>query len=107
MRILYAIFKDGFPIPRDFALAFYAESPLKPGDTRKVKLKINGKRYDALFQCPGPAREYRIVYDAEGEVANALVEQLENRLKPGEMAFALRTLGKTELIAERLRRWAD
>lgn len=38
-----AILKTGFPAPRNFALAFYAENPVKPGDSRKIKLKMNGK----------------------------------------------------------------
>ena len=63
------ILNTGFPVPRDFALAFYAENPLKPGDSRKIQLKINGKRYDGLFMRPGRARQYRITYDAESEVA--------------------------------------
>lgn len=44
------ILTTGFPAPRDFALAFYAENPLKPGESRKIKLRINGKRCDDLLQ---------------------------------------------------------
>jgi hypothetical protein len=49
-----AILKTGFPVPRDFALAFLGDNPLKPGDSRKIKLKMDGKRYNVLFQRPGP-----------------------------------------------------
>ena len=91
----------GFPVPRDFALAFLGDNPLKPGDSRKIKLKINVKRYHTMLQRPGPAREYRIVYDAESEPAHALREYLGDNLKSGETAFTLRSSGKSELIAER------
>ena len=96
-----AIFKIGFPVPRDFALAFYAENPLKPGESRKIKLKINGNRYDALFERPGPARQYRVVYDAESEAAHALREYLGDNLKPGETVFTLKTSGNNRLIVGR------
>jgi hypothetical protein len=98
-----AIFKTGFPIPRDFALAFYAENSLKPGDSRKIKLKINGKRYDALFQRPGPTREYRVIYGPEDNLAHAFGAYLGDRLKPGGTAFTLRASGKNELVLERPR----
>jgi hypothetical protein len=96
-----AILKTGFPVPRDFALAFYAENPLKPGESRKIKLKINGKRYDALYERPGIAREYLIRYDAVGDAVHALREYLPERLKPGETVFHLRISGKNELLIER------
>jgi len=92
------ILKSGFPVPRDFALAFYAEKPLKPGESRRIKLKINGKPHDVLFQRSGPGREYRIAYDAESEAANALREYVADYLKPGETAFIIRAAGKNELI---------
>jgi len=95
-----AILKTGFPVPRYFALSFYAENPLKPGESRKMKLKINGQRYDALFQRPGPAREYRIVYDSESDAAHALREYIPEHLKLGETAFKLRVSGKNELFIE-------
>jgi hypothetical protein len=97
-----AILETGFPVPRDFALAFLGDTPLKPGDSRKIKLKMDGKRYNVLFQRPGPAREYRIVYDAKSEPAHALREYLGDNLKSGDMAFTLRASGKSELIAEKL-----
>jgi superfamily II DNA or RNA helicase/HKD family nuclease len=96
-----AILNTGFPIPRDFVPAFLGDNPLNPGDSRKIKLKMNGKRYNAMLQRPGPAREYRIVYDAESEPARALREYLGDNLKSGETAFTLRASGKAELIAER------
>jgi hypothetical protein len=64
-----AILNTGFPVPSDFALAFYAENSLKPGESRKIRLKINGKRYDALLQRPGAAWESEISYNAQSEVA--------------------------------------
>jgi len=75
------ILKSGFPVPRDFALAFYAENPLKSGESRKIKLKINGNHYDAFCQPPSPDREYWITFDAEGDVANRFNQQgRRNRL---------------------------
>jgi hypothetical protein len=52
----------------------------------------------------GPARDYRIVYDAESEAAHALGEYLGDNLKSGETAFTLRASGKFELAAEKLGR---
>jgi len=43
----------GFPVPRDFALAFLGDHPLKHGDSRKLKLEINGKQHDALYPFRG------------------------------------------------------
>ncbi len=97
------ILTTGFPVPFDFALAFLGDHPLKPGDSRKINLKMDGKRYNAMLQRPGRAREYRIVYDAGSEAAHALRKYLGDNLKSGETAFTLRTSGKSELIAERLR----
>ena len=107
--VLYSkdIFQSGFPIERDFALSFYAENPLKPGETRKVRLKVNGKLYDVTFQRPGSVREYRIGYDSENEVIQAFGEYLNNRLKAGEKAFSIRALGKNELLVERLQKETD
>jgi len=96
-----AILTTGFPVPRDFALAFLSDHPLKPGDSRKITLKMDGKRYNVLFQRPGPAREYRVLYDAESEAARASRDYLGDQLNPGETAFSLRAAGKAELIAER------
>jgi superfamily II DNA or RNA helicase/HKD family nuclease len=90
----------GFPVPRDFALAFYPENPLKQGESRKIKLKVNGKRYDVLFQRPGPAREYLILYDAEDEVAHAWTAYLADEFKPATTAFIIRTAGRNELNVE-------
>jgi hypothetical protein len=87
----------GFPVPRDFALVFYAENPLKPGESRKIKLKIKGKRYDALFERPGASREYLIIYDAQGLAAHALREYVPDHMKPGDTAFTLRASGKNEI----------
>ena len=97
-----AILKTGFPVPRDFALAFLSDHPLKPGDSRKITLKMDGKRYNVLFQRPGPAREYRVLYDSESEAAYALREYLGDNLKSGEKTFTLRASGKSELITEKL-----
>ena len=94
---------SGFSVPRDFALTFFAENPLKPGESRKIKLKVNGKRYDALFQRPGFVREYRIVYDQESEAAHALSKYLVGNIKPGHALFTLPTSGKNELLVERFR----
>jgi len=47
-----AIPKTGFSILREFAISFYAENLLKSGDRRRIQLKVNGKRYDPLFQRP-------------------------------------------------------
>jgi hypothetical protein len=101
------IFHTGFPIPQEFALSFLADRPLKPRSSRKIKLKINGKRYNALIERPGSPREYRIAYDAESDVVRALRQYLKNDLKIGEKAFALRASGKNELIAERPSRPAN
>jgi hypothetical protein len=96
-----AILNTGFPVPRDFALAFYAENPLKPGESRKIRLKINGNRYDALFERPGVSREYLIIYDAQGHAVHALREYLGDNLKPGETGFTLKTSGKNGLVVGR------
>jgi superfamily II DNA or RNA helicase len=101
------IFQSGFPVERDFALSFYAENPLKPGETRKIRLKVNGKPYDVTFQRAGSAREYRISYDSENEVIQALWGYLNDRLKAGEKAFSIRASGKNELLVERLQRETD
>jgi len=95
------IFKSGFTVPRDFALAFLGDHPLKPGDSRKIKLKMDGKRYHTMLQRPGRAQEYRVEYDAESDATHALREYLGDQLNPGETAFSLRAAGKAELIAER------
>jgi hypothetical protein len=95
------ILKTGFPVPRDFVLAFLGDNPLKPGDSRKIKLKINVKRYHTMLQRPGPAREYWVMYDAESEAANAVRKCLGDQLKPGQKAFALRSSRESELILER------
>jgi hypothetical protein len=100
------IFHTGFPIPQEFALSFLADRPLKPASSRKIKLKINGKRYNALIQRPDSSREYRIAYDAESAAVRALREYLGNDLKAGEDAFTLRVSGKSELLAERASRQA-
>ena len=97
-----AILNTGFPVPRDFALAFLGDHPLKPGDSRKINLKMDGKQYNVLFHRPGPAREYQVMYDAESEAARTLREYLGDNLKSGESAFTLRASGKSELIAEKL-----
>lgn len=92
-----ALFKIGIPVPRDFTLAFCAENPLKPVENRKIKLKINDERYHAQFQRPGPAREYLILYHAEGEVAQALTIYLADELEPRIPAFINRFAGRNEL----------
>ena len=81
-------------VPRDFALSFLGDNPLKPGDSRKVKLKINGKRYDVLIQRSGPAREYRIVYAAESDAAHTLREYLGDNLKSGEDGLHAQGIGQ-------------
>jgi hypothetical protein len=96
-----AILNTGFPVPRDFALAFYAENPLKPGESRKIQLKINGKRYEVLFQRPGPARKYRVVYGPQGDLAHALGTYLGDHLEGSDAALRLRASGKSELVLER------
>jgi hypothetical protein len=69
---------------------------MKPAGTRKIKLKINGKRYNALIERPGSARQYRIriAREAGSEVVQALREYLGNDLKTDEKVFALRASGK-------------
>ena len=47
------IFENGFPVSRDFALAFYSENPLTPGEGRKVKLKVADAGHDTSFQAVG------------------------------------------------------
>jgi len=93
--------KTGFSVPRDFAMAFYSENPLKPGNSRKIRLKINGKRHDVLFQRPGPDREYRIVYETESDLIHALRDYVGDRLKPAETAFTIKVAGKNELTVEK------
>ena len=108
-EVLYTrdIFRSGFPVDRDFALSFYAEEPLQPGESREIRLKINGERYEALFQRPESVRVYRITYEAEDEVVSALREYLGGEMKTGDRAFRLRTSAKNEFLVERPQREAD
>jgi len=108
-EVLYSkdIFESGFPVDRDFALNFYAEQPLKPGESRKIKLKINGEKHDILFRRPGSDRIYRIVYEAENEVVPAFRRYLGEGMKTGDRAFSLRTSANNELLVERPQQEAD
>ncbi len=94
------IFKSGFPVDRDFALDFYAERPLKTGESRKVKLKVNGGTYDVSFQRASSGKEYGIGYEPENEVIQAFREYLGNRFNSGETAFTLKVSGKHKLAVE-------
>ncbi len=101
-KVLFSedIFKSGFPVDRDFALDFYAERPLKTGESRKVKLKVNGGIYAVSFQRAASGREYKIGYEPENEVIQAFREYLGNRFKSGETAFTLKVSGKHDLAVE-------
>jgi hypothetical protein len=80
---------------------------LQPGESREIKLKINGERYEALFQRAESARVYRIVYEGENAVIPAFREYLGEGMKTGDKAFRLRASGKNELLVEQSQREAD
>ena len=93
-----ALLKTGFSVRRNFAFVFYSENPLKPGEGRNLKIRINGDTYGVFFRRSENGKEYGITYDLESRVVQALRQTLGKRLKRGETAFTLRASGKNELI---------
>ncbi|MBT3257955.1 MAG: DEAD/DEAH box helicase family protein [Deltaproteobacteria bacterium] len=93
-----ALLKTGFSVRRDFACVFYSENPLKPGEERNLKIRINGDTYGVFFRRSENGKEYGIVYNPESRVVQALRQLLGKRFKRGETAFTLRASGKNELI---------
>ena len=93
-----ALLKTGFSVRRDFAFFFYSENPLKPGEERDLKIRINDDTYGVFFRRSENGKEYGIAYDPESRVVQALRQTLGKRLKRGATAFTLRASGKNELI---------
>ena len=102
MEVFYddGLLESGFPVGRDFALDFFTEKPLKPGEERNVKLKAGSVKYDVLFRRSQDLKTYRIVYISESPLARVLNEMLGKAPAPGAMAFKLRVSGKNELVLE-------
>ncbi|MDQ7825093.1 MAG: DEAD/DEAH box helicase family protein [Candidatus Eremiobacteraeota bacterium] len=97
MFITYSpeILLSGFPIDRDFAIVAFQESPIAPGDRRKITLVMNNNAYEAEIQRDKANRKYSLLYDKNSLLAEALRENLlKVRQSHNEKSLLLSIIGK-------------